>query len=69
MFEVCVCGVVLCEFVSGSIFVYFGEFVVWRLVCGVLGDRLKFVVSPDIILCDWLGSEYEITSFSFFFFF
>ena len=28
-----------------------------------LGNRLKFVFSPDIILCDWLGSKYKLTLF------
>ena len=26
-----------------------------------LRDRLKVVVSPDIILCGWLGSKYQLT--------
>ena len=27
-----------------------------------LGDRLKFVFSPDIILCSWPGSKYRLTN-------
>ena len=34
------------------------EFVVWWLVCRINRRQIKFVFSPDIILCDWLGSKY-----------
>ena len=27
-----------------------------------LGDRVKFVFSPDVILCGWLGSNHELTN-------
>ena len=26
-----------------------------------LGDRVKFVFSPDVILCGWLGSRHQLT--------
>ena len=27
-----------------------------------LGNRVKFVFSPDVILCGWLGSKHQLTS-------
>ena len=27
-----------------------------------LGDRVKFVFSPDVIHCGWLGSKYQLTN-------
>ena len=27
-----------------------------------LGDKLKFVFSPDVILCGWLGSKHQLTN-------
>ena len=29
-----------------------------------LWDRVKFVFSPDVILCGWLGSKHQLTNFS-----
>ena len=29
-----------------------------------LRDRLKFVFSPDVILCGWLGSKHQLTNIS-----
>ena len=28
-----------------------------------LGDRLRFVRSPDVILCGWLGSKHQLTNY------
>ena len=28
-----------------------------------LGSRLKFVCSPDVILCGWLGSKHQLTNY------
>ena len=28
-----------------------------------LGDKLKFVLSPDVILCGWLGSKHQLTNY------
>ena len=25
-------------------------------------DRVKFVLSPDVILCGWLGAKYQLTN-------
>ena len=36
------------------------------MTCGIseqLGDRVKFVFSPDVILCGWLGSKHQLTVF------
>ena len=54
-----ICFVWIC---IGTDFVDFWEFVVWWLVRKWQGDRLKFVFSPDIILCRWLGSKYQLTN-------
>ena len=33
----------------------------YDLWADLLGDRLKFVLSPGIILCGWLGSKHQLT--------
>ena len=39
------------------------------MTCGMmtwneyLGDRGKFVFSPDVILCGWLGSKHQLTNY------
>ena len=46
---------VSCGFVSGLVC---GCLRIFGLMCAeYLGDRLKFVFSPFIILCGWLGSK------------
>ena len=46
--------------------------IIWGLMTCVLGkqkktnkkgDRLKIVLSPDVIICGWLGSKYQLTNF------
>ena len=47
---------VLYKFVSGLVLWVLGN--LWfDDVCRVVGDRLKLVFSPDIILCGWLSSK------------
>ena len=38
--------------VSKELFIFF----MWN----VLGDKLEFVFSPDVILCGWLGSKHQL---------
>ena len=33
----------------------------YNLFNELLGDKLKFVFSPDVILCGWLGLKHELT--------
>ena len=35
---------------------------VWWLRNDWLGDRVKFVFSPDVILCGWPGSKHQLTN-------
>ena len=39
------------------------QLVVWWLVKWITW-RLKFVFSPDVILCDWLGSKHQLTNYN-----
>ena len=36
--------------------------VIWWMWNEWLGDRVKFVFSPDVILCCWLGSKRQLTN-------
>ena len=60
------------EIFWGEIFVptfserYFGSsfllpWTFYNLFNEKLGDKLKFVFSPDVILCGWLGSKHQLT--------
>ena len=40
----------------------YGEFVVWWLVWRVNRRRIEHCFSLDVILCGWLGSEYQPTN-------
>ena len=43
-------------------FVVFGEFMVWWLVWRVNRRQIEVCFSPDVILCGWLGSKYQLTN-------
>ena len=43
-------------------FVVFREFVVWWLVWRVNRRQIEVCFSPDVILCGWLGSKYQLTN-------
>ena len=44
-------------------FVVFGEPVVWWLVWRVNKRQIEVCFSPDVILCGWLGSKYQLTNY------
>ena len=50
MFDVCVCFV-LCIFVSGLILLCLENLQFDNLCADYIGDGLKFVFSPDVIIC------------------
>ena len=54
--------IVLCEFVSGLILHIFENLRFDDLHVEWLRDKLKFIFSPDIIVCGWLGSKYQRTN-------
>ena len=37
-----------------------GEFMVWWLVWRVKRRRIELFFSPDVVLCGWLGSKYQL---------
>ena len=59
---------VLCPFVSGQMLLFWDNLWSDDLRAGQKtnkkrgGDRLNIVFSPDVILCGWLGSKYQLTN-------